>query len=287
MDSRKILEIYKLINDRSPKPVSAWPTIADIPQGMRVLDSDGVVKQKVGDYLIPASVTIIGSGLLAAAPVASAANQNMYYMSTDYGLCKCVSVFNNEGTDFVNCGRPSFLSYLSTVTRVGYRCKVGFRVTTAGYAALVGLGGSTATRQLAIGLISTGISANIYIGGVITSPGPSLQAIGVWGFIDVKYPKTGTPTITTSSGSFTASSGSVDYAGDLYLGALSNGGDNFEGMISSVKFWDDAGTLLDIYDFNTWDGSSSGMSLMGNPYTVTKGSPFTERVFAWVPLSVL
>ena len=46
MDSRKILEIYKLINDRSIKPVNAWPSIADIPQGALVLDSDGVVKQK-------------------------------------------------------------------------------------------------------------------------------------------------------------------------------------------------------------------------------------------------
>ena len=42
MDSRKILEIYKLINDRSIKPVNAWPSIADIPQGMCVLDADGV-----------------------------------------------------------------------------------------------------------------------------------------------------------------------------------------------------------------------------------------------------
>ena len=71
MDSRKILEIYKLINDRSPTHVSAWPTIADIPHGALVLDSDGVVKQKVGDYLIPVPATIIGSGPLASAPVAS------------------------------------------------------------------------------------------------------------------------------------------------------------------------------------------------------------------------
>ena len=44
MDSRKILEIYKLINDRSPTLVSAWPSIADIPHGMLVRDN-GVVKQ--------------------------------------------------------------------------------------------------------------------------------------------------------------------------------------------------------------------------------------------------
>ena len=45
MDSRKILEIYKRINDRSPKPASAWPTVADIPPGALVLDSDGVVNE--------------------------------------------------------------------------------------------------------------------------------------------------------------------------------------------------------------------------------------------------
>ena len=45
MDSRKIFEIYKLINDRSIKPVSAWPSIADIPIGATVLDSDVVIKR--------------------------------------------------------------------------------------------------------------------------------------------------------------------------------------------------------------------------------------------------
>ena len=57
MDSRKILEIYKLINDRSPTHVSAWPTIDDIPQGALVLDSDGVVKQCVSPRVIN-SVTL-------------------------------------------------------------------------------------------------------------------------------------------------------------------------------------------------------------------------------------
>jgi len=89
-----------------PVPVSAWPTRADIPQGAVVLDSDGVVKQKVGDYLVPAPVTIIGSGPLASAPAASAANQNLFYMSTNFGLCKYVSVFNNAGSDWIDCGRP-------------------------------------------------------------------------------------------------------------------------------------------------------------------------------------
>lgn len=42
--------------------VSDWPTIADIPQGAVVLDTDGVVKQKWGSALVPVPVTIIGSG---------------------------------------------------------------------------------------------------------------------------------------------------------------------------------------------------------------------------------
>ena len=49
MDSRKILEIYKRINDRSIKPVSDWPTVADIPPGMVVLDSDGTIWKKEAD----------------------------------------------------------------------------------------------------------------------------------------------------------------------------------------------------------------------------------------------
>ena len=51
MDSRKILEIYKLINDRSIKPVNAWPSVSDIPPGMLVLDN-GVVKIKVANELL-------------------------------------------------------------------------------------------------------------------------------------------------------------------------------------------------------------------------------------------
>ena len=82
MDSRKILEIYKLINDRSPKPVSAWPTIADIPHGVLVLDSDGVVKQKVGGGLVPVPITLVGSGPISSAPVASAANLGAMYLET-------------------------------------------------------------------------------------------------------------------------------------------------------------------------------------------------------------
>ena len=45
MDSRKILEIYKLINDRSIKLASSWPSVSDIPPGAIVLDSDGVIKE--------------------------------------------------------------------------------------------------------------------------------------------------------------------------------------------------------------------------------------------------
>lgn len=82
-------------------PVSSWPTVADIPPGVRVLDADGVVKQKVGDYLIPVPVTIIGSGPLASAPVASADNLGLWYNSTDFGPCLSRPVVELSGPDLI------------------------------------------------------------------------------------------------------------------------------------------------------------------------------------------
>ena len=65
MDSRKILEIYKRLNDRSIKPVSAFPSVAAIPPGALVLDSDGVVMEK------RFTVYMNGPDTLIFAPVAS------------------------------------------------------------------------------------------------------------------------------------------------------------------------------------------------------------------------
>lgn len=44
---------------------------------------------------------IIGYGALASAPVASAENQNMFYMSTDFGLCFSRSVAHLRGNDYI------------------------------------------------------------------------------------------------------------------------------------------------------------------------------------------
>ena len=125
MDSRKILEIYKRINDRRPKPVSEFPSIDDIPPGMVVLDSDGVVKEKVGDFLIPVPVTIIGSGTLASAPDASLNDGLYFYDNVTNNLYQSINgewvgvnawlAVDGErvlfGGEQINVGDPNFIIY--------------------------------------------------------------------------------------------------------------------------------------------------------------------------------
>ena len=227
------------------------------------------------------------SGPLASAPVASAGNQNMWYNSTDFGLCKCVSVFNNAGSDWIDCGRPSFISHLSTITRAGYRCKVVFKINANTWSTLVGLGTSSpTTRQLQIGVSNTGVSANLYLGGA--SSDMPIQQSGTWGFLDINYPKTGLATASTTLGTTVINSGVIaDYTGNLMFGVLSDGNDAAEASTAFVKFWDSDGKLLDNYDFNRWDGTGSGASEKGNIYNVTDGTPFTAKSYSWIPWSVL
>ena len=83
MDSRKILEIYKLINDRSIKPVNAWPFVSDIPPGMLVLDADGVVKKKRWVYypVSESTSTVLSLPLIPA--LANDWSINVYFLDLD------------------------------------------------------------------------------------------------------------------------------------------------------------------------------------------------------------
>lgn len=60
-------------------PSMPFSDIASIPTGAIVYDTtDGVVKRKVGDYLVDVQYNVIGSGPIADAPVASE-NDGLYY----------------------------------------------------------------------------------------------------------------------------------------------------------------------------------------------------------------
>lgn len=64
-------------------PTDQFPTIASIPTGAVVYDTtDGVVKRKVGNYLVDIQYNVIGYGPLSSAPVASADNLGQVYLET-------------------------------------------------------------------------------------------------------------------------------------------------------------------------------------------------------------
>lgn len=65
-------------------PTDQFPTIASIPTGAVVYDAaDGMLKRKVGAYLVDIQYNVIGYGPIADAPVASAGLLGFYYLQTD------------------------------------------------------------------------------------------------------------------------------------------------------------------------------------------------------------
>ena len=64
----------------------------------------------------------VGSGPLASAPVASAANQNMWYMSTDFGLCLSRRVIYLNGPDTL-----IFAPVASDLKAIDWSFSFGFR----------------------------------------------------------------------------------------------------------------------------------------------------------------
>ena len=64
-------------------PTDQFPTIASIPTGAVVYDTtDGVVKKKVGDYLVDIQYNVIGYGPIASAPTASEGNNGAFWLET-------------------------------------------------------------------------------------------------------------------------------------------------------------------------------------------------------------
>ena len=294
MDSRKILEIYKRINDRGIKLASAWPTVADIPPGLIVRDSDGVVKIKVGDFLIPVPVTIIGSGPLANAPVASAANQNLFYMSTDFGLCKYVSVFNNAGSDWINCGvLPYVEDAVANNSAITLECVF----------ATASIGANMVPAVIGGLLTETNLSLKVRDSGLMWANVGSQSVIGNSQLIANRFYRAKASRNNTTISlcyndlSFVRSvANSLAYPNKPFLigGHLSNA-ENFEGQIAKVRVYSGYSAtcdvsslvLLDEWDFNTWAGGLTGSSLMGYPFTVVDGTPETRLGYRCIPWSVL
>ena len=237
----------------------------------------------------------VGSGPLANAPVASAANQNMWYMSTDFGLCKYVRVFNNAGIDYINCGRPShIINLLSPSNPYTVRvCLLPSSISQAGVVAALS-GGTAVTTPFNIRFYNSFVG--VTVGDAAPAEIPATQLNDAFNCIVAL--NTGASHMIKAGSSYSESilNGSGSYSGNLFIGGRTDGvSANFEGKIAFISFYQGynpdgsfAGlTLVDRYDFNLWDGSNSGTSIMGAPYTVVKGSPITEAEYALVPLSLL
>lgn len=272
-------------------PATAWPTVADIPPGMLVLDSDGVVKQKVGDYLIPAPVTIIGSGPLASAPVASAANQNMFYMSTDFGLCKYVSVFNNAGNDWIDCGRPSWLAQLRPGVDEFTVCAVFMPSSLPAASRVYSLEGAGGA-QTQFSLIPT-TTGGLYsrLGGTAAAPIHTGLSVNTWynHKLNAKKPVANSTSVLNGESVPVLTPGNYVSNSGLFIGAVSVNltGENFEGMIAKFSVYNGSGVVIDSLDLNKWDGSGTVRFDSGHACTVTDGTPFTAKSYALIPWKML
>lgn len=284
-----------------PAPASAWPTIADIPQGAVVLDSDGVVKRKIGGGLVPVPITLVGSGPISSAPVASAELRGaMWYDETSVssanpsGLWQCRGVFNNVGTDWIDCGVPTFITNYMRPGVDSFIVEAVAKKSSSvdSFGPLVETGTAGATRIFELAHVG---SANNYAlqansGGVQYRN----EYINVPVNIYHKYTLVSTPGANGCSvyydgvlvGNFTSGLYST-ITGMRFMGSPGIGIEYFDGKLASVRFFSVSSGLLDAYDFDLWNGTGSGMSQNGNAYTVTDGNPFTAKGYDWVPFGYL
>ena len=244
MDSRKILEIYKLINDRSPTLVSAWPSVADIPPGMLVLDADGVVKQKR-------------------------------------------RVFRNEGADYIDFGRPAAWVALFDSTRRYSVYAVANLSIIGNQSVLFGNDADDFSARTVL-RINNAIGDYKFYGQVGGNVSAATSPRYSGGFVRVGLQALGaTFNVIHPDGS---KSVSVNCGSGVSVGNFRASSSSFEGDLVFVGIYDANGMLVDAFDSNRldlWDGGTSGYTVMGNPFTVVKGTPFTEEAYSLVPVSML
>lgn len=236
----------------------------------------------------------VGSGPLANAPVASAANQNMWYMSTDFGLCKYVSVFENAGTDLVNCGvLPYVEDAVANDSDITLECVFAAASIGANMVPAV-IGGLLAETNISLKVRDSGLMwANV---GMLSVVGNSTLVVNK--FYRAKASRNSTKiSLCYNDLSFVRSvTNPLAYPNKPFLigGHLSNS-ENFEGSIAKVRVYSGYSAtcdvsslvLLDEWDFNKWAGGLTGSSLKGYPFTVVDGTPETRLGYRCIPWSVL
>ena len=230
----------------------------------------------------------VGSGPLASAPEASAGNQNMWYMSTDFGLCRYVSVFNNVGLDWIDCGFPPLLSGLTGIAD-SFTLEAVFSITTARNSRILSFGESAGASQwrlmtsLAGALVPT-------IGS--TSSARGSYVVNEWVKYEIKA--TAGSNLATAYKNGIQQGSQFAITDETSLTSLIIGGfsgnpsaENLEGMVACFRVRDGSGTVIDTLDLNKWDGTAIARFDSGHACTVSDGTPFTAKSYACIPMSVL
>lgn len=238
---------------------------------------------------------IIGSGPLASAPVASAGNQNMFYMSTDFGLCKYVSVFKNEGTDWVNCGRPAHLMALLNPT-IASTVRSVFKSISVASGYVWGLADSGAVIQNGLYTLLGVDGCGGAVGGSGLFANPRVTISSDYNAVTLLTDGASFAKISNGTLMGDVPKGTLTSSASLYIGSRTDGVSvNFEGFVAVVDFYSGFNpdgscnglTLVDRLDFNKWDGTGTIRFDSGHACTVADGTPFTAKSYACIPLILL
>ena len=219
--------------------------------------------------------------------IASIPTGAVVYDSTDGVVKKKVRVFHNEGTDWVDVGRPSWLANVRpAVDSFSVSCICSPSVVDSGTLISWGAAENADSRQFQL-FCETNLSARF--GGTkttVTSP----LVVNKWARFYAE--QTGVNSLLSYNG-LSNTGIAVSYTGteNVFVGGRTDGASyNLEGDTALIIIKDGSGDLLDCIDFtrtDLWDGGATGYTCAGNPFNVSDGTPFGVAKETLVPISLL
>lgn len=224
--------------------------------------------------------------------IASIPTGAVVYDTVDGVVKKKVQVFHNEGSDWVDVGRPSWLAKVRpAVDSFSVSCICAPSVVDSGTIISWGAGVATTSRQFQLfcetELGATGFS--VWIGGTKTRLTAPVVA-NKWAKFYAR--QNGGATLLSYNGlSSTGVAGSYTGTENVFVGGRTDGASyNLEGDTALIIIEDGSGALLDCIDFtrtDLWDGGATGYTCAGNPFNISDGAPFGVAKETLVPLSLL
>lgn len=220
--------------------------------------------------------------------IASIPTGAVVYDITDGVVKKKVRVFHNEGTDWVDVGRPSWLANVRpAVDSFSVSCICSPSVVDTGTIISWGTGVIIEQRQFQMFIETLNLRA--WFGGQRTDNVHQIVA-NKWSKFYAE--QKGATTLLSHNGlSNTSLAGSYTGTSNVFVGGRTDGASyNFEGDTALIAIRDGSGALLDCIDFtrtDLWDGGATGYTCAGNPFTVSDGTPFGVAKETLVPLSLL